>query len=144
MKKIEFVSKYENGAIVRNRKTLLDAFKSFEGVDIVITIQKEKKQRSDPQNRYYWGCVVPLIQSGMKDVTGDTYSKEEVHLFLKSQFNYKEIVNEASGEVLRIPKSTTENSTTDMEAYQELIRRFALDFLNTIIPAPNEQLTIEI
>lgn len=144
MKKIEFVSKYENGAIVRNRKTLLDALKSFEGVDIVITIQKEKKQRSNQQSRYYWGCVIPLIQSGMKDATGDTYSKEEVHLFLKSQFNYKEIVNENNGEVLRIPKSTTENSTTDMEAYHELIKRFAFDFLNVIVPAPNEQLTIEI
>ena len=30
----------------------------FAGKEIEVTIQRKKRKRSDPQNRYYWGVVV--------------------------------------------------------------------------------------
>ena len=86
--------------------------------------------------------IVPLIQSGLEDVSGELRSKQDVHDFLKFNFNYNEIVNKTTGEIYREPKTTTTNSTTDMEVYHEEIRRFALEFLNVEIPLPNEELEL--
>lgn len=144
MKKIEILCRVENGKIVRNRKLLVDALNSFENSNVVISIQKERIKRSVSQNNYYFGVIVSLIQEGLKDMTGEIYSKEETHSFLKSQFNFKELINEKTGEILKLPKSTTDNSTTEMEIYHEQIRNFALDFLNVRIPLPSEDLILEL
>lgn len=63
-------------------------------------------RRSNPQNRYYWGLVIPLIQKGIKDM-GTEITKEETHEFLKARFNSKEIVNPDTAECVTIPRSTT-------------------------------------
>lgn len=117
---------------------------SFEGKDLKLTFEKKTKQRSINQNAYYWGVIVEIVRGCLHDLTGDVYTKEETHEFLKAKFLFKEVVNEATGEIINVPKSTTENSTTDCEVYHEEIRRFALSFFDTIIPLPNEQLEIEI
>ena len=41
-----------------NAKKLNEAFKSFEGKDVIVTIEKRKSKRSEQQNKYYWGCVI--------------------------------------------------------------------------------------
>ena len=71
---------------------------------------------------------------------GVFYSEKDTHEFLKANFNYKELVNEETGEILRIPKSTTENRTFEMEEFHEICRQKALEFFNVVIPLPNEQL----
>ena len=53
--KIEVTTSISNGIFNRNRNIVLNAIKSFEGKEVVITIDKVKKQRSIQQNRYYWG-----------------------------------------------------------------------------------------
>ena len=77
----------------------------------------------------------------MTDEYGEQISTATAHEFLKANFNYKELVNEETGEILRIPKSTTENRTFEMEEFHEICRQKALEFFNVVIPLPNEQLT---
>ena len=139
MKKIEIIT---DNRMMRNRTTILKALKQYVNKDVLLTIQPLKRTRSNQQNRYYWGVIIPLVQSGLEDVTGEMRSKNEVHEFLKFNFNYKEIVNQSTGEVYREPKTTTTNSTTDMEVYHEEIRRFAHEFLSVEIPLPNEDLEL--
>ena len=68
--KYEIRSNVENGILKRNRNLLIDAIKSFEGQNVIVTIEKAKKKRSNPQNSFYWGVCLPIIQYGFKDATG--------------------------------------------------------------------------
>ena len=71
-------------------------------------------------------------------------SIEKVHEFFKLHFNYIEKVNEATSEVIRIPKSTTENTTTQQEEYHLQIREFLMEWFNVTAPLPNEHLNLEL
>ncbi len=144
MKKVEIISRFENGKMVRNRGLFVQALEQFQNTDIVITIQKKRIKRSTNQNSYYWGIIIPLVRNGLHDATGEVFDASETHNFLKSQFCYKELINEDTGEIVKIPKSTTDNSTTEMEIYHEQIRNFAQEFLNIRIPLPHEDLKLEL
>lgn len=60
------------------------------------------------------------------------------------QFNYFEKINEETGEIVRVPKSTTENTTTTQEEYHLEIRKFTKEWFNVEIPLPNEHLNLEL
>ena len=142
MKKIEIDTQIINGQMKQNRPLILKALKSFEGVNITITIAKRKKQRSNNQNAYYWAVIVPFWQNIFLTEWGDVYSKDQTHEFLKYNCNYLEKVNEKTGEILRLSKSTTENSTVDQELMCKNARDLALEMFTVTIPLPNEQINI--
>ena len=108
----------------------------------VLDLHKAKTKRSLNQNKYYWGVIIPCIQNGLFETQGEWLTHDATHEFLKSNFNYKELVNESSGEIIKLPKSTTESDTFDFEEYLDKCRLFADEFLNIIIPMPNEQTEI--
>ena len=144
MKKIEIISEVKNGNLKRNRNTLIDAIKSFEGKVITITIKPRRNTRSNPQNRYYWSVINEIWKKLIRDEWGEIYSKEETHEFLKYQCNYKEVINEQSGEIIRVARSTTTNTTTEQEEFHLSCRQLALEMFNTEIPLPGEQIEIEL
>ena len=71
----------------------------FAGKEIEVTIQRKKKHRSSPQNRYYHGVVVEMIRAGMKDM-GDDVTPDQVHEFLKWRFLRAERVYDSTVELL--------------------------------------------
>lgn len=142
MNKIQVISHSNGETFTRNRKLIADALKHFKDKDLVVTIEKKRNKRSDNQNRYYWGCLIPLVAMGLKDLWGRPVSSETAHEFLKTRFLFWERADEGTGEVLRLPKSTTECTTTELEEYMQECRDFALEWLNVTVPLPNEQLTI--
>ena len=142
--KIEVTTSIQNGIFKRNRNIVLDAIKSFNGFDVVLTITKAKKKRSNNQNAYYWGLLIPLTQNAIKTEWGEIWSKEKTHDFYKLHFNYVEKVNEATSEVIKIPKSTTDNTTTQQEEYHAQIREFLKDWFNVTAPLPNEGLELNL
>lgn len=73
----------------------------------------------------------------------EIWSIEKTHEYLKMECNYSEKVNEDTGQITRVPRSTTENSTTDQEDYHTKCRVLALEFFNTEIPLPNEDLELK-
>lgn len=96
-----------------------------------MVIRKPRKDRSNPQNRYYFGVVLKMIS----EETG--YTPEESHeamkfLYLRKQYDL------ASGKKLYTSASTSKLSTVQMEEYLENIRRFAATELSINIPLPNE------
>ena len=109
----EIRSEVKNGILIRNRNLLSDAIATFEGKQVVIKIEKAKKKRSNPQNSYLWGVVLPIVQNTLKEV-GHTLTTEQTHDLLKLKF-LKEIliVDENTGETIERIKSTTELSTND-------------------------------
>ena len=145
MKKIEQSGKVnENGVLTINYRSIFNELIAthFRNSDITLTVSKVKKKRSNQQSRYYWGVIIPSIQNGLFETQGEWLTPDAVHEFLKSNFNYKEIVNAGTGEVIKLPKSTTESDTFEFEEYQDKCRLFADEFLNIIIPLPNEQAVI--
>lgn len=142
--KLEIYTEVLNGSITRNRKALKDALNQFDGVSIKITIEKKKRNRSNPQNRYYHGVIVTSWQQLLRDEWGEIYSKEETHQFLKMNFGCDEQVNYETGEVLRKPRSTTVNSTVEMEEFHEICRQKAFEMFGAIIPLPNEQIELSL
>lgn len=141
--KIEITTSILNGLFKRNRTTVLNAIKSFEGKEVVITIDRLKKKRSNNQNSYYWGVLIPLTKKAILDTWGEVWSVEKTHSYLKENFCFYEKVNESTGEVIKVPKSTTENTTTEMEVYHLEIRKHLLEWFNVDAPEPNENLTLK-
>lgn len=143
--KIEYFGHIKDGLlkITDRRKFDADMVEYFSESPVEIIIQHRKKRRSLNLNNYYWGIVVTLITEALRDL-GNEVDKETTHQFLKCRFHYKEIVNEESGEVIKIPQTTTQMSNTEFMEYMEECKRFAAQFLNTIIPDPNEDLTLDL
>jgi len=132
----------ESGVLkIRNRKSFEEDIKRMKFKEVMITLEKKKTQRSSLQNRYYWGCMVPIVQQGLTNV-GYEVGLDDTHQFLKANFCFDEIANEQTGEVFRLTKSTTELTTTGFMEFKDKVQRWAAEFLNVNIPDPNEQTQI--
>ena len=125
------VEPFFNGAVVEGKLKLFDreGFEKYVATldgDVKLHVFKQKKTRSNEENRYYWGCILRMIadECGM--------SAEEVHEALKIKF----LPNREAK--LFTVRSTSSLSTVQFEAYMEELRRWAAMELNVVIPLPNE------
>jgi len=143
MRKIETNGQIKNGVLyISNRKMFDTALSLLPDCHVSVTVKKKYKQRSNSQNAYYWGVIVECWKEILLSEWGEITTAEETHIFLKSNFNSVDVVNENTGEILRMPKSTTQNTTTEQEEFHELCRQKAFEMFNVMIPLPNEQLEL--
>jgi len=145
--KLAYNAKAVNGALkITNRNALVQDLEALEGKELILTIERKKKKRSLNQNGYYWSCVVPIVKQGLLDAGWErekVNSNDAVHELLKHLFCPQlEVVNEQTGEVMKMPPTTTALTTTNMMEYFEDITRWAAEFLNITIPEPNEVMTL--
>ena len=113
-------------------RAFLTHVKSLSGEDVTVTVNKYRayKQRSNDQNRYYWGVVIKLL----RDETG--HSPEELHEILKLKFLLK--TYQLKGKQFPGVVSTADLSTMEFEDLMAKIRSWASLDLGIYIPAPNE------
>jgi hypothetical protein len=139
--KIEITTSIVNGLFKRNRNLVLNAIKSFNDKDVVITFTKPKKNRSNNQNRYYWGLVLPLIQNGLLDATGELRSYDNIHykILLPLFAPTNEIINKDTGECIVERLTSSDLTTTQFCEYILEIQKWAAEFLGIDIPSPNEE-----
>ena len=142
--KFEIRTKIENGKVVRNKQMILNAFNEFEGSEVLITISKAKKHRSNNQNAFYWGILIPIVQQGLKDATGEYRSAEMIHynILLKMFAPENEIVNTETGECITEKITSSQMTTTQFCEYVMEIQKWGAEFLGIDIPSPNENLTL--
>lgn len=121
------------------------AFGAIEG-ETAVAVRKYRANRSNNQNKYYWGVVLEIIS----DYTG--YTPEEAHEMMKILFLSRLVKlkkkkaktkrqNKAKKKafMVRVTKSTASLNTAQFETYLEKIRRFAATKLDGLyIPLPNE------
>ena len=122
-----FFATIKKGKVIFNNVQLFNNYLlSLEGKDVEVVVRKPKKERSNPQNRYYWGVVINLLC----ETTG--YTPEEMHEALKMLF--------LKDNTRKLPtlRSTTELTTIEFEDFLEGVRVWAASELNCIIPLPNE------
>ena len=91
-----------------------------------------RQTRSTQQNRAYFGIAVKLIGDHLG------YDREEMHKALAGKFlGYDEV--KIGGEVILVPKSTRDLTTTEFNEYYANIQRWAAEFLTIDIPDPDEE-----
>ncbi len=124
-------SKYKG--IVKNGKILFIEprnFKAhcakFEDKEVAVTVSRWTKQRTDNQNKYYWGVVLKIIG----DEIGD--ESESVHRSLAVLF-----LTDRTNKLPKV-KSTTHLDTAEFEEYLIKVRQWASSEMGIYIPLPNE------
>jgi hypothetical protein len=139
MKVTAYAYRKDGELILRNRANVLKEISIFQNSEIEITFQKKRSYRSIQSNRFYWGVCVTMIQERFKELGHESVTKELTHEYLKGRFLFKEVVNEVTGEVLKLPLSTTELTKSDFSEYLEQVIKFAAESLDVQIPNAGEQ-----
>lgn len=130
-----------NNVFKRNRNLVLNAIKYFNNKDVVITFSKPKRSRSNNQNRFYWGVVLPLVQNGLLDATRELRSVDNIHykILLPLFAPLNEIVNKDTGECISERLTSSEMTTTQFMEYILEVQKWSAEFLSIDIPNPNEE-----
>ena len=127
-----------SGKITLPKSMRSDMVKAFAGKEIEVTIEKRRTKRSTPLNAYYWGVVIEHIRHGLEDVSGDRYTPEQVHEAMKHRFLRQQVVDGDGQIVVDVAGSSAALTNGEFLDYLERLSAFALEFLNTRIPLPNE------
>lgn len=132
----------ENGQPkIHNKKELDKWFDKHSGKDFKIKVERKYKKRSNNQNAYYFGVVIPLINERLREL-GNEFSNQDVHEAMKAKFSVGEIVNENQVQE-EFVRSTATLRTVEFMEYLDKITVWAAQFLGLAIPAPNEALEID-
>lgn len=94
--------------------------------EVELIVRKWKKKRTDNQNKYYWGVIIPILCESLG------YFDEEMHDALKWKFLRKK-----EREKLPTVKSTASLSTIEFKNYIDEIVIWAASE-GIIIPEPNK------
>jgi hypothetical protein len=115
------------------RARFLRAFSALRGVH-TITVTRNRKLRSNEQNRLYWGVYVSAFRLHLA-AQGEPLTDNLIHEMLKTRFLRETVFHPVTGEVLgeRV-KSTTELSTTEFSEYLDNIAAFLADTFGIELP----------
>ena len=122
-----FLASILKGKLVfNNYEGFINYIQTLEGKSVDVVIRLPKKDRSNEQNRYYWGVVIRLLSEHLG------YTDDEMHDALKMMF-----LKDNSRDIPTL-RSTTELTTVEFEKYLEEVRMWAANMLGFYIPLPNE------
>ena len=117
----------------QDKQSLINYLKELEN-DYIVEVKKQRNNRSNMQNSYYWKCIV----LGLADELG--YFPNEMHDILKVKFASEwqsiEINNKTVG--LQVVKSSARMNTKEFEVYADQIRIWAMTELGIRLMMPNE------
>lgn len=133
---IQFFTNIKNG-IANNPKTWRKHFEKLDG-NYMVTIQPAGK-RSNQQNRYLHGVLIPEFRLALVDAGYDVQDNEQAKMILKSVFLKTQITNMDTGEVIDYISDTSSLSKEQLNLLIETTIRWTAENLNYIIPYPGEQ-----
>ena len=117
----------------KDKQSLINYLKEL-GNDYVVDVKKQRNNRSNMQNNYYWACIVQPLGESLG------YFPDEMHDTLKVKFASEwqsiEINDKQIG--LQTVNSTARMNTKDFELYADQIRIWALTELGIRLMMPNE------
>jgi hypothetical protein len=123
---------------IRDRDLFTGYLRQCEGV-IDVVVKKHRKQRSNRQNRYYRGVILPLLAQELG------YTNDEMNEIIKAKFFLipEREITTARGVIITVPshtESTSDSNTGEFEEKLEDIRQWASYDLGLYLPLPNEAL----
>ena len=117
----------------KDKQSLINYLKEL-GNDYIVDVKKQRNNRSNMQNSYYWACIVQPLANELG------YFPDEMHDTLKVKFSSEwqsiEINEKQVG--LQTVNSTARMNTKEFEIYAEQIRIWALTELGVRLMLPNE------
>ena len=96
--------------------------------DLLSDVPK-KGQRSTKQNAYYWAILDYLVRE-----VDDSYDRDFFHTAFKMAYFGHQEFNGLTASI----GTTTRLSTAEMEDYLQMIRDWAWNKLNIVLPKPDE------
>jgi hypothetical protein len=117
----------------QDKQTLFNYLKELDS-NYIVSVKKQRNNRSNMQNNYYWACIVQPLGQELG------YFPDEMHDTLKVKFasewqsidiNHKQIG-------LQTVNSTARMNTKEFEIYADQIRIWALTELGIRLMLPNE------
>ena len=115
----------------------LVGLKSMLGKRVRITVEPVKKERSNPQNRYRWKVVVPMVRRELQQ-QGVALASEQVNEVLKKVTGFYHRIVDVSGQRVDVFEPTKKGGTQQFELWMDAVRAWGAMFLNIQIPLPNE------
>ena len=117
----------------QDKQTLINYLKEL-GNNYTVEVKKQRNNRSNMQNNYYWSCIVQPLANELG------YFPDEMHDTLKVKFASEwqsiEINDKTIG--LQVVKSSATLDTKAFEVYADQIRIWALTELGIRLMIPNE------
>jgi|TARA_R100001440_G_scaffold64144_1_gene84523 hypothetical protein len=117
----------------QDKQSLINYLKEL-GNDYIVEVKKQRNNRSNMQNNYYWACIVQPLANEIG------YFPDEMHDILKvkfaSQWESIDINDKQVG--LQVVNSSARMNTKEFEVYAEQIRVWALTELGIRLMLPNE------
>ena len=117
----------------QDKQTLFNYLKELDS-NYIVSVKKQRNNRSNMQNNYYWACIVQPLGESLG------YFPDEMHDTLKVKFASEwqsiEINDKQIG--LQTVNSTARMNTKNFEVYADQIRIWALTELGIRLMLPNE------
>lgn len=102
--------------------------------DVEICFVRSEDKKSNPQLRYFFGIVLPIIKQAFEEMQGEQYSKEEIVTILKDMYFYEEKYSPISGDVIKVPMSLEHAKKSEVAEFINKCVIFATDILDVTIP----------
>ncbi len=118
----------------KDKQSLINYLREL-GNDYIVDVKKQRNNRSNMQNNYYWKCIVQELA----DFTG--FFPDEMHDILKVKFSTEwQTIELSENKTIGIQtlNSTARMNTKEFEVYTEQIRIWALSDLGIRLMLPNE------
>ena len=141
MKKVESFGSCKDGKphIIKRDEFWRDfAIKFKEGERFRILIEKLYSKRSNQQNRYYWGVILPILLNEINE-QGNDETKDTLHELLISMFAEKKQMHNSNGEIIERPQRTKEMNKSQFSDYSNEVVNWASSFWGCYIPEPGTQ-----
>ena len=117
----------------QDKQTLYNYLKELDS-GYLVKVNKQKNNRSNMQNNYYWACIVQPLANELG------YFPDEMHDALKIKFSSEwqsiDINDKQIG--LQTVNSTARMNSKEFEIYADQIRIWALTELGIRLMLPNE------
>jgi len=117
----------------KDKQSLINYLKELQ-TDYIVNVKKQRNNRSNMQNNYYWACIVQALANELG------YYPDEMHDILKVKFASEWETIPIEDKTIGIQKinSTARMNTKEFEVYADQIRIWALTELGIRLMLPNE------
>ena len=117
----------------QDKQMLFNYLKELDS-DYIVNVKKQRNNRSNMQNNYYWACIVQPLGESLG------YFPDEMHDTLKVKFasEWQSIEINERQVGLQTVNSTARMNSKEFEVYADQIRIWALTELGIRLMLPNE------
>jgi hypothetical protein len=138
MSKLQYIGIKAKGVSFRvvNRENFKKELDQLPDGKYRLTVEKYKKNKSNPQLGYLFAVIYPLVLRHLIDAGWEFSTVEEVDIYCKTLFANRDVLNTETAEIISIPALKRDFTTTDMMTYIDAIRKWDAEYLGGMIPEP--------